>query len=125
MGRKYVLVDDLDGKELPEDTAPINLSYGNKRYALYLSDENHGKLLEALKPFIDDAEVVFEGTTRKASAKAANDADKERTKAARVWARETGYRYKGADGEERTLGDRGAVPSVVMQAWEEAGEPGL
>lgn len=119
------LLDDYDGKALPEDTKPVNLSLGRTTYALYLSEDNHGKLLEALEPFIKDAETVSTTAGAPRAAKAADDADKAAKAAARKWAVETGYKFKGADGEERTLGDRGRIPDVVMKAWETAGKPGL
>ena len=50
------ITDDYDGKELPEDTPPLHLTIGRNGYVVYLSDENHGKLLAALEPFIKDAE---------------------------------------------------------------------
>lgn len=66
MGRKTVLVDDYDGAELPEDTAPVHLSFGRTAYSLYLSEDNYGKLLEVLNPFIEGAETT--GSTASTSA---------------------------------------------------------
>ncbi|MCP2316733.1 Lsr2 protein [Nocardia amikacinitolerans] len=55
-------LDDLDGKELPEDTEPTFITYKGTSYKLYLSDINKGKLDTALEKFIKDAEVVTAGT---------------------------------------------------------------
>lgn len=129
------LLDDLDGKELPDDTQPINLSLGRTTYALYLSEDNHGKLLEALDPFIKTAEKVDARSsataapraTRKAAAASQTDADgwtKEEKANARAWAIATGYKFTNAAGEEKTLGERGRIPDVVMKAWTTAGSPG-
>lgn len=118
MGRKYVLLDDYDGKELPDDTQPVNLSLGRTTYALYLSEKNHGKLMEVLDPFIKDAETTR--TTTASAPKATAKADKDKLKRVRAWAQETGYKFKGADGEERTLGDRGRIPEEVVSAYEAA-----
>lgn len=51
-------------------------------------------------------------------------ADKERTTAIRDWAENTAFEYKGADGKMRTIGDRGAIPQVVQDAYEAAKEAG-
>ena len=57
MARATRLMDDLDGKELPAGTEPLRLSLGDTTYRLNLSEENHGKLLQALEPFTANAEV--------------------------------------------------------------------
>jgi hypothetical protein len=113
MGRKTVLVDDLDGSELPEDTRPINLSFGRTSYALYLSEDNHGKLLEAVEPFIANAEEVNNTATP-----ASSSADKEKMKRVREWAKSTGFKFTDAQGNEKTLGDRGRIPDEVVKAYE-------
>lgn len=117
MGKRFVLVDDLDGKELPDDTKPVVLSLGRTTYNLYLSEDNHGKLLKALDPFITDAETTS-STAPAATGRKASNTDKERNKAVRAWAQSTGFKYEGADGEERTLGDRGQIPPVVYEAYD-------
>ena len=119
MGRKTVLVDDLDGSELPEDTSPVILSLGRTTYNLYLSEKNHGKLLEALNPFIENAETTS-STARSTSTRSTSGADKEKLKAVRAWAQSTGFKYKNAKGEEATLGDRGRIPQEVIDAYDEA-----
>lgn len=118
MGKKYVLVDDLDGKELPDDTQPVNLSLGRTTYSLYLSEKNHGKLLEALNPFIENAETS--STTTAARRASTGSSDKAKLKAVREWAQATGYAYKNAKGEEVTLGDRGRIPQEVVDAYDKA-----
>lgn len=115
MGRKTVLVDDLDGKELPDGTAPVTLSLGRTTYNLYLSEKNHGKLLEALNPFIENAETT---TATRTAARAGSDKDK--LKKVREWAQATGYSYKNAKGEDVTLGDRGRIPQEVVDAYDAA-----
>lgn len=118
MARKYVLLDDLDGKELPDDTNPINLSLGRTNYVLYLSEKNHGKLLEVLSPFIENAETTSSRTTSAPSS--VDSGMKAKLKAVRVWAQETGYTYKNAKGEDVTLGDRGRIPQEVIDAYDKA-----
>jgi hypothetical protein len=125
MGRKYVLLDDLTGDELPDSTEPIHLSLGRTTYALYLSEDSHGKLLEAVQPFIENAETVSQepsrGTARSSSTAASSSsaADKERLKKIRAWAQSTNYKYKNAKGDEVTLGDRGRIPEEVIKAYTE------
>lgn len=125
MGRKYVLLDDFDGKELPDDTTPVRLSLGRTTYSLYLSEDNHGKLLKALDPFIADAETEASQGQRTISPRnsGASDADKERNAKVRHWAIDTKFEYENAKGEKTTLGDRGRIPDVVVKAWEDAGSP--
>jgi hypothetical protein len=125
MGKRYVLVDDYDGKELPEDTAPVSLSLGRTTYNLYLSEDNHGKLLETLEPFIKDAETAKPSGSDRAprnTTSGGGTADKEKLKAVRAWAQSTGFKYKNAKGEDVTLGDRGRIPAEVVKAYEEANE---
>lgn len=121
MGRRFVLVDDYDGKELPDDTAPVRLSLGRTTYNLYLSETNHGKLLEALNPFLEGAETTDARTapTPRASKSAATH-DKERMKAIRQWAQENKVKFTNAKGEETTLGDRGRIPQEVIDAYDKA-----
>lgn len=121
MGRKTVLVDDLDGTELPEDTQPIHLSLGRTTYALYLSEKNHEKLLKAVTPFIENAETVSSSAGRSTAAPArASNTDKERNQKVRAWAQATGFKFKNAAGEEVTLGDRGRIPQEVYEAYDAA-----
>lgn len=118
MGRQTVTViaDDLDGKELPAETQPVSLSLGRTTYNLYLSDKNHGKLLEALTPFIENAEKVAGSATRSA----ASSTDKEKMQKVRAWAQATKYTYKNAKGEDVTLGDRGRIPAEIVEAYDAA-----
>lgn len=124
MPRKKIelISDDFDGKELPEDTKPVTLSLGRTTYNLYLSDANHGKLLDVLEPFTKDAEVASE--PRLAPAVRANKANEDNKKA-RKWAIETGFKYENAAGEKVTLGERGRIPASVIEAWQVAGSPDM
>jgi hypothetical protein len=125
MGKKFVLVDDYDGSDLPDDTKPVTLSLGRTTYSIYLSEKNHGKLMEALDPFITNAETTSTTTTAvrsAASSSAASSYDKIERAAARKWAQDTGFKFKGADGSEKTLGDRGRIPDEVMEAFKSSPE---
>jgi hypothetical protein len=57
MGRATRLKDDFDGQELPAGTEPVRLSLGDTTYSIHLSEENHDKLLDALRPFTANAKV--------------------------------------------------------------------
>jgi len=57
MGRASRLKDDFDGQELPAGTEPVRLSVGDTTYNIHLSEENKGKLDEALKPFTAKAKI--------------------------------------------------------------------
>jgi hypothetical protein len=57
MARATRLKDDFDGKDLPAGTEPLRLSLGDTTYRLHLSEENHGKLIQALEPFTANAKV--------------------------------------------------------------------
>jgi hypothetical protein len=119
MGRKFVLVDDLDGSELPDDTKPVTFSIGRTTYNLYLSDKNHEKFLNDLNKYIVNAETVA-GAARGSSSFTAGPGDREKLKKVREWAQATGYKYKNAKGEEVTLGDRGRIPQEIVDAYDAA-----
>ena len=120
MGRKTVLLDDLDGTELPDDTQPIRLAIGRSDYRVYLTEANHEKLLNALQPFIENAEKVGTPVADRVRSSSPSNADKEKLKAVREWAIATNFKYKNAAGEEKTLGDRGRIPQDVIDAYEKA-----
>jgi hypothetical protein len=104
------LVDDLDGTPIPEgDGGTVVFSIDRRSYEIDLSDENQGKLRDALAPFIDAGRVVSASSSapRARSASRTNGHD---LGAVRAWARENGY----------TVSDRGRVPAVVLEAYEAA-----
>ena len=57
MGRGTHVKDDFDGQDLPAGTEPVRLSLGETTYLIHLSEENHGKLVQALEPFTANAKV--------------------------------------------------------------------
>ena len=121
MGRRTVLVDDYDGSTLPDNTQPTRLSLGRTVYEVYLSDENHDKLLEAVEPFIKNADKSSSTMTVSVTrSRSASKADRDYLRRVREWAQETGFTYKGANGEDRTLGPRGRIPDEVQRAYDNA-----
>jgi hypothetical protein len=117
MPRKTVLVDDLDGSELPEDTQPVVLSLGRTTYTLFLSEKSHDKLLKALEPYLKDAETTSATPALSSPQRPRQSpvADKERMKAIRAWAQEAGIKYK-----DKPLGDRGRIPQEIIEAYDKA-----
>lgn len=111
MGRRYVLVDDYDGKELDSDTKPTRVSIGRKAWNLYLSDDNLGKLYEALEPFTKDAE---QDSGSQSAPKPTSD--RARTRAIREWAQAQGIKQPNG----KPLGDRGRIPKEIEDAYDEA-----
>lgn len=108
-----VYTDDLDGKDLPEDTKPVRLSLGRTTYGLYLSDVNEGKLYEALEPFTKNAEKLSSGNAApqagsetgdlpRGAKSAYNAAKKDQTDTFKQWAKDNkvGLPAKGAASQE-------------------------
>lgn len=110
MGRKYVLVDDLTGDELPDDTTPLRVTVGRRSYTLYLSDTSLGKFNDALAPFVENADS--EANKQPA---ANNKPDRERTRAVREWAQAEGIKQPNG----KPLGDRGRIPQEIIDAYDE------
>jgi hypothetical protein len=48
MGIRQVLVDDLDGKELPSDTKAQTVTFEGKKYEVYLSAKNTERFVDFL-----------------------------------------------------------------------------
>lgn len=109
MGKRTVLVDDYDGKELPSDTTPLRLALGRRAYSLYLSEKSLEALYAALEPFTKDAES---DTT--AAPKASQKVSRERTAAVRAWAQAN----KVLQPNGKPLGDRGRIPDEIFAAYD-------
>lgn len=119
MGRKYILIDDYDGKELPDDTNPTRLMVDATNYIVYLSEENKTALFNTLDPFIKDAEVSTAPKAAPATrAKSTGSADLAKKKLVRKWAQDNSIKFKRADGTEGMLGDRGRIPDTIMEAYD-------
>lgn len=124
MGIKQVVQDDMDGSTLPDDTKPTTIKVGSESYDVYLSDDSLSKLVKMLS---GDGPITTVETTygRKSKSTKTTTVDKSDAQAARHWAMETGYSYTDAQGKERTIGTKGKVPEKVVQAWRDAGSPGI
>ena len=118
MGIKQIVTDDLTGKEIDPNTETTSVRVDGVDYEVYLSPESKETFLALVKgeaPLLQDARPA---RTRSRSGRSSSD--KERNAAIRAWAQSTGFKYKGADGKERTLGDRGAIPQEVSDAYDKA-----
>jgi O-methyltransferase involved in polyketide biosynthesis len=120
--QRVVITDDFDGKELSDDTKPMRLSVAGWTYDLYLSDKNQEALMKAVKPFTENAELVEDAAQRRRRSvdSSNNSANKEKMKKVREWAQATGFKFKDAQGNEKTLGDRGRIPDEVVAAYDAA-----
>lgn len=62
MAERIILTDDIDGSNLGDKTEndrfERRFSIGGSTYTLHLSDDNFGKLLDLLKPYMDVAKVA-------------------------------------------------------------------
>lgn len=54
----YVVTDDIDGSDLPEDTKPTLFGWNGKQYEIWLSEQNHDELENFLQKFLDNAVEV-------------------------------------------------------------------
>ena len=92
MGRKTILIDDLDSSELPDGTEPVRLGLGRTTSLVYLSEDNHAKLLAALEPFTANAEKE---APRPSSGKSESAKDGPSAGEVRVWGQENGVSDSG------------------------------
>jgi hypothetical protein len=121
--QKYVVIDDLDGKELPEDTESIRLTWGAVSWDLFLSEKNQDKINEVITSWTENAETVrATATTPTASRKrnksagpSLSDLDVSRAEfmehpAVKAWEKQTG----------KSIGERGRVPVAAIEAYQAA-----
>jgi hypothetical protein len=109
MAQKHIvqLIDDLDGVEAQET---VSFSLDGTRYEIDLSSDNAAKLRDSLAVYVANARrsnrpgAPTNGRTR------SHRADREQTAAIREWARNNGHR----------IGDKGRIPSEVLDAYHAA-----
>jgi Lsr2 len=105
--REVRLVDDLDGEAADET---IEFGIDGKNYEIDLSEENAGKLRDALAAYV--AAARRSGGRRARSGAGAGPArrpsiDREQNQAIREWARKRGMK----------VSDRGRIPAEVLEAY--------
>jgi nucleoid-associated protein Lsr2 len=116
MAQKVIveLVDDLDGT-MSDDISTVSFNLDGVDYEIDLTDANANKLRDELADFVAVARWtggrIKRGTSAPRSAGTTRPAaDREKTRAIRAWALESGY----------DLAERGRIPSNVIAAYEEA-----
>ena len=100
---KIILEDDLDGGPAEET---VRFGLDGTQYEIDLSEENAGRLREAMNPFISKARRAQGKPSRAAAPKASSGGNPETAKI-RAWAKENGY----------TVSDRGRIHKDVQQAY--------
>jgi len=122
MAVKTVFIDDLDGSPLSGSSSSTTFSLNDATYEIDLSAENLAKLKEALAPFVKAGRRV--SAPREVKAKPVEKPSTPRSRrgagrhsngandvtAIREWARANGF----------TVGDRGRIPSPVIDAYNAA-----
>lgn len=101
---QIILTDDIDGGSADE-TVRFGLDGAN--YEIDLSDENAGKLREALRPFVAKAR---RSSGRVQRGRGATPARNREAAEIRKWARENGYK----------VSDRGRVQAEIQEAYRKA-----
>lgn len=101
------VIDDFDGKPLPEDTQPIHLAFDGKQWEIYLSDANAEKLRTTLAEYTDNAQRVYRHQPRRSGAGSTRRKGTEDLAAIRDWARENGIE----------VSERGRVAQDVKDAY--------
>ncbi|MDG4821733.1 Lsr2 family protein [Asanoa sp. WMMD1127] len=107
------LVDDLDGSTANET---VSFALDGTAFEIDLSSANAGKLRRALQPFVDAGTRLTPGGARQARTVISPQgaSQREQTRAIRAWAKRYGAQL-GLD----AVGDRGAIPKPVRDAYEE------
>jgi hypothetical protein len=113
MAQKVITIysDDLTGEESSE-VSTHTFSLDGVLYEIDLVPESFDKLMDALKPFMENGRRAGRGKKpgvagRRTASTATSTAD---TAAIRAWAKENGYE----------VNDRGRVPSNVREAYDKA-----
>jgi hypothetical protein len=109
MAQKHIvqLIDDLDGVEAQET---VSFSLDGTRYEIDLSEDNANRLRESLAVYIANARRSTRYGVPASPARRTHRADREQTAAIREWARNNGH----------PIGDKGRIPSSVLDAYHAA-----
>lgn len=113
---EYDLVDDLDGKPLPEDTKTTKFTLGGTRYEIDLSAANAKKLDKALtdvRKFVEVARPTGAAPGRRRGRNSSRTSTSEASKdlgKVREWARANGHE----------VSDRGRIAQDIQDAYDAA-----
>src|SRR5207249_9238449 len=122
MAKRYVLVDDLTGKEIEEGKGgTVAFSLRGEHFQIDLSEESQAKLDKILQPYLQAATPAEAphpslpparkaAKAAKRAAPAPDEMSKEQRDAIRNWANANGY----------TVGDRGRIKAEIIEAFEAA-----
>lgn len=106
-----ILIDDLDGEELPAGTRTTRFALDGVEYEIDLSAENARGLSEALAPYIAAGRRVGSSPRSGSAARTrAKGADAQRLAAIRAWAQGNGYQ----------VGERGRIKAEIVEAYDAA-----
>ena len=119
----FKLVDDYSGDDLDRDHPPLEVRVGLEGWALYLSDKSKKALLDALQPFVKDAEPLrprpsTARSTSKGVGKGGSTVDNYgfETKEVREWA----IANKVTQDNGNDVGERGRLSQGVYDAFKAA-----
>ncbi len=102
---KVTVIDDLDGKELPEGKGQtVTFSLDGVSYEIDLSKKNADALRKDVKKYTDAARRVSRSAGRRTTA------SRKDSSGIREWAKRNGH----------TVSERGRIPASVVQAYEAA-----
>lgn len=111
MAQKHIvqLIDDLD-----QGPAAETVSFGldGTQYEIDLSERNAARLRDALAAYVGNGRRASRGGGRPYSAMGRGRptrSDREQTQAIREWARGNGHK----------VGEKGRIPAVVLEAYNE------
>lgn len=107
----YTIYDDVDGKELPADTKPLNVTLDGTRYGVYVSETNRAKIEETLL-IIRSAEKV--GSSPRSAGRPAAQSQLDHgadAKTAKAWWN------ANLPAGEKAAPERGRLPKALIEAW--------
>lgn len=119
MGRKTILIDDLDGSELTDESGEeVFITYKGTSFRIDLSTKNVEKLDKVLQPYLNAAEKIGSqrGRPRGSSstrAPSGSGRSKEELANIREWLKKNGHE----------VNERGRIKAELLQAFDEAHAP--
>lgn len=114
-----IALDDLDGSKIETYEGPVQFATDGWVYEIDLTDANHESLRDALARYVAAARKVGKlSKVHRAAPKAPNMNAAERKMRAEIreWVKKQGGSLV-IDGETVTVGDRGRVPSAVVDLY--------
>lgn len=113
MGKKTILVDDLDGSTLPESTQGLTVTVNGKKHEVFLSARNTERFMDFLNGQGTLTSPV-PASRRTAVRASTTDTYGYNNAEVREWAQATGYQHN-----DKPLGAKGRIPQGVFDAYHE------